>query len=68
MQLLGGSAAQREVVEDTLLFCAVQAGSAQLADEILSGRLERRDSPRERGALRVVHQRRLELDQATAER
>jgi hypothetical protein len=68
VQRLGGSAAQREVIEDTLLYCAVGAGSTQLAGEILSARLERRDSPRERRALRVVHERRLELDQAATER
>ena len=45
---LGGSAAQREVVEDTLLYCAVQAGRSALAMEILDRRLDRRESPRER--------------------
>lgn len=45
---LGGSAAQREVVEDTLLFCAVQAGRYELAHGILTERLERRPSPQDR--------------------
>jgi uncharacterized NAD(P)/FAD-binding protein YdhS len=45
---LGGSAAQREVVEDTLLYCAVRAGRQDLAAEILDRRLDRRESPRER--------------------
>jgi hypothetical protein len=45
---LGGSPAQREVVEDTLLHCAVQAGRTGLAHDLLSRRLERRETPRDR--------------------
>lgn len=68
VERLGGSAAQREVVEDTLLYCAVQAGRDELATELINERLDRRESPRERRALRVLHQRRLELDNTSAER
>ncbi len=42
---VGGSAAQREVVEETLLFCLVEAGSAERAAAILDARLDRRTSP-----------------------
>jgi uncharacterized NAD(P)/FAD-binding protein YdhS len=45
---LGGSAAQREVVEETLLHCAVEAGRAELAADLLARRLERRESVRDR--------------------
>ncbi len=45
---LGGSAAQREVVEDTLLYCATQAGRFELASQVLTARLARRDAPRDR--------------------
>ncbi|MCW2494676.1 FAD/NAD(P)-binding protein [Jatrophihabitans sp.] len=44
---LGGSAAQREIVEDTLLFCATKARRFDQAQVILHGRLERRRSPRD---------------------
>jgi hypothetical protein len=61
VERLGGSAAQREVIEDTLVHCAAQAGQTELAADVLSRRLDRRASPRDRtrlGALRA---------QATAE-
>jgi uncharacterized NAD(P)/FAD-binding protein YdhS/tetratricopeptide (TPR) repeat protein len=45
---LGGSAAQREVVEDTLLYCATRAGRFELAGDVLARRLERREAPRDR--------------------
>ena len=57
---LGGSAAQREIVEETLIYCAVQAGRAEVARAILSRRLDRRDSPsdaRRRAELTVVRAR-----------
>jgi hypothetical protein len=53
---VGGSAAQREVVEETLLFCLVNAGRAERAIAILDARLDRRPSPldaRRRGTLRA---------------
>jgi uncharacterized NAD(P)/FAD-binding protein YdhS len=53
---LGGSAAQREIVEDTLLYCAVEAGRIELAVSLLDRRLDRRGSPRDR-------RRRDQLDQ-----
>jgi hypothetical protein len=48
VEQLGGSVAQQQVVEDTLIHCALQAGWHDVAAEILDHRLERRDSPRER--------------------
>ncbi len=42
---VGGSAAQREVVEETLLFCLVQSGQAEPAHALLDRRLDRRPSP-----------------------
>jgi uncharacterized NAD(P)/FAD-binding protein YdhS len=44
---LGGSAAQREVVEDTLLFSATRAGRHEVASALLTERLARRASPRD---------------------
>jgi uncharacterized NAD(P)/FAD-binding protein YdhS len=45
---VGGSAAQREIVEETLLFCLVSAGRAEQALLLLDGRLDRRTSPLDR--------------------
>jgi hypothetical protein len=45
---VGGSAAQREIVEETLLFCLVNDGQAELALKLLDGRLDRRTSPLDR--------------------
>jgi hypothetical protein len=42
---VGGSAAQREVVEETLLFALVNSGQAEQALSLLDGRLDRRTSP-----------------------
>jgi uncharacterized NAD(P)/FAD-binding protein YdhS len=44
---VGGSAAQREVVEDTLLFALIEAGRCAEARSLLQRRLDRRPSPRE---------------------
>ena len=54
---VGGSAAQREIVEETLLFCLVSDGQAERALALLDGRLDRRTSPldgRRRTALSAV--------------
>ena len=54
---VGGSAAQREVVEETLLYCLVAVGAAERAGALLDARLERRPSPldqRRRGDLSVT--------------
>ncbi|RKT78392.1 putative NAD(P)/FAD-binding protein YdhS [Terracoccus luteus] len=51
---VGGSAAQREVVEETLLFALVSSGRAEAAARLLDARLDRRPSPldaRRRGSL-----------------
>jgi uncharacterized NAD(P)/FAD-binding protein YdhS len=42
---VGGSAAQREIVEETLLYCLVSDGQAERARALLDGRLDRRSSP-----------------------
>ncbi|MBE7189065.1 FAD/NAD(P)-binding protein [Jatrophihabitans endophyticus] len=47
VERLGGSAAQREIVEDTLIHCAARAGRTDLARSLLHDRLERRHSPRD---------------------
>jgi uncharacterized NAD(P)/FAD-binding protein YdhS/tetratricopeptide (TPR) repeat protein len=47
VERLGGSAAQREVVEDTLIYCALQARRFELARILLDARLDRRESPRD---------------------
>jgi uncharacterized NAD(P)/FAD-binding protein YdhS len=51
---LGGSAAQRDVLEDTLVYALAEAGRTGRAAEVLDRRLSRRDSPldaRRRAAL-----------------
>jgi hypothetical protein len=55
---VGGSAAQREIVEETLLYCLVSDGQAERALALLDGRLDRRTSPldrRRRDALVDAH-------------
>lgn len=42
---VGGSAAQRELIEETLLYSLHLSGQGSSAREILTGRLDRRDSP-----------------------
>jgi hypothetical protein len=42
---VGGSAAQREIIEETLLYCLVSDGQAERALALLDGRLDRRSSP-----------------------
>lgn len=44
---LGGSAAQREIVEETLVHSAIRAGRTELAADLLAARLDRRSSPRD---------------------
>jgi uncharacterized NAD(P)/FAD-binding protein YdhS len=45
---IGGSAAQREIVEETLLYCLVSDGQSDRALTLLDGRLDRRTSPLDR--------------------
>jgi uncharacterized NAD(P)/FAD-binding protein YdhS len=45
---VGGSAAQREIVEETLLYCLVRDGQSERALAVLDGRLDRRTSPLDR--------------------
>jgi hypothetical protein len=52
--VLGGSAAQREVLEDTLVYALARSGQGERAAEVLDQRLSRRTSPldaRRRAAL-----------------
>jgi len=44
---IGGSGAQREIVEDTLLVALMRSGQAQKARDLLDRRLHRRPSPRD---------------------
>jgi len=46
-QPLGGSAAQREILEDTLLYTLIAAGRWTEAGRILDARLDRRPNPRD---------------------
>ncbi|WP_414721041.1 FAD/NAD(P)-binding protein [Streptomyces sp.] len=45
LRRVGGSAAQREVVEETLLYALVESGQSDAARHLLQTRLDRRDSP-----------------------
>lgn len=51
---VGGSLAQREIVEETLLLCLVSAGQAEAARQLLEGRLDRRPSPLDSRRLRSI--------------
>lgn len=42
---VGGSAAQREIVEEALVYCLVSAGDAEAASRVLHVRVDRRPSP-----------------------
>ncbi|KRE16810.1 hypothetical protein ASE63_13830 [Bosea sp. Root381] len=44
---IGGSGAQREVIEDTLLVALMRSGEATKAGALLDARLHRRPSPRD---------------------
>ena len=44
---IGGSHAQREMIEDTLLIALMKGGEAQKARDLLDRRLHRRPSPRD---------------------
>ena len=55
VERLGGSAAQREIVEDTLIYSAAVAGRGELAAAMLDQRLQRRDSDRDRARRRRLH-------------
>ncbi|MFC8517017.1 FAD/NAD(P)-binding protein [Streptomyces sp. NPDC057257] len=48
LRRVGGSAAQREVVEETLLYTLVAAGRCEDAGRLLDARLERQHAPRDR--------------------
>lgn len=47
VERLGGSAAQREIVEDTLIYCALDSGRLELAASLIDTRMDRRHSPRD---------------------
>ncbi|WP_405670367.1 FAD/NAD(P)-binding protein [Streptomyces sp. NBC_01530] len=48
LRRVGGSAAQREVVEETLLYALVSAGRCDAARRLLDSRLDRKEAPRDR--------------------
>ncbi|MEV6946511.1 FAD/NAD(P)-binding protein [Streptomyces sp. NPDC051172] len=48
LRRVGGSAAQREVVEETLLYALVSAGRSDAARRLLDARLDRKEAPRDR--------------------
>jgi hypothetical protein len=51
LRKVGGSAAQREVVEETLLYALVSAGRCDAARQLLDARLDRKAAPRDRRML-----------------
>ncbi|WP_208643326.1 FAD/NAD(P)-binding protein [Streptomyces diastatochromogenes] len=51
---VGGSAAQREVVEETLLYALVAAGRCDAARSLLDARLDRKPAPRDRRLLAAL--------------
>ncbi|MFJ8667714.1 FAD/NAD(P)-binding protein [Streptomyces sp. NPDC093600] len=51
LRRVGGSAAQREVVEETLLYALMEAGHSDAARHLLEERLDRRSSPLDRRRL-----------------
>lgn len=58
LSAVGGSAAQHEVVEETLLYALISDGRQREAADILSARLDRRRGPlddRRRSVLEVSH-------------
>lgn len=54
LPLVGGSAAQRELMEETLLLCLVNARDVGAAQGLLEKRLARRSSPLDRRRLRTI--------------
>ncbi|MFG2381449.1 FAD/NAD(P)-binding protein [Streptomyces avermitilis] len=51
LRRVGGSAAQREVVEETLLYALVAGGRCDAARRLLDARLDRQQAPRDRRML-----------------
>ncbi|MFE5934666.1 FAD/NAD(P)-binding protein [Streptomyces sp. NPDC056470] len=51
LRRVGGSAAQREIVEETLLYALLEAGQSDAARHLLEERLDRRASPLDRRRL-----------------
>jgi hypothetical protein len=54
LRKVGGSAAQREVVEETLLYALVSAGRCDAARRLLDTRLDRGAAPRDRRLLAAL--------------
>jgi hypothetical protein len=54
LRRVGGSAAQREIVEETLLYALVSAGHCDAARLRLEDRLDRRSSPQDRSRLAAL--------------
>ena len=57
LHAVGGSAAQREVVEETLLYAQIRGGRHGAARSRLEARLERRSSPHDRSRLAALADR-----------
>jgi hypothetical protein len=56
LRRVGGSAAQREIVEETLLYALVSGGRSDGARRLLETRLDRRASPADHRRLTSLHQ------------
>jgi hypothetical protein len=54
LRRVGGSAAQREVVEETLLYALVADGRCEAARRLLDARLDRKPAPRDRRLLAAL--------------
>ncbi|KPI14658.1 hypothetical protein OK074_2202 [Actinobacteria bacterium OK074] len=54
LRRVGGSAAQREVVEETLLYALVADGRCEAARRLLDARLDRTSAPRDRRLLEAL--------------
>ncbi|MGW3410033.1 FAD/NAD(P)-binding protein [Streptomyces sp. NPDC000888] len=54
LRKVGGSAAQREVVEETLLYALIAAGRCEAARQLLDTRLDRGAAPRDRRLLAAL--------------
>ncbi|MFE9614300.1 FAD/NAD(P)-binding protein [Streptomyces sp. NPDC006012] len=54
LRRVGGSAAQREVVEETLLYALVSDGRCDAARRLLDARLDRKPAPRDRRLLAAL--------------
>ncbi len=66
LNAVGGSAAQREIVEETLLYALVSGGDFEAARARLAARLDRRPSPQDRRRLTALAPQRAVVASAAA--